>query len=281
MTGIDTQPLPVRTRIELAHAYAQYIADTLGIRVIHFKGYAAPASFYPPERRSGDVDLFVDPARAEDYIHYLLSHGWKLTTTFSRGSIFQHAANLWHDYLGYLDIHRSIPGVQLSPAAHFESLWAGRTQQHLAHYPCIVPDKHAHGALIVIHAARDSYRGARDTAFLRDSLSPSDWGIMREHVLAWQALAPWQVSTDEGFSDVDPAVLALWRELRSPHGRRELLRVRLAAAESLTDRLKILLRALLPNRAHLAMVLGRRPTMKDYLHDYGAKVHSWMRGSRQ
>ena len=95
--------LDLEVRVRLAHARITHLLDRAGIRGLHLKGYATEPGVYPDHRRSSDVDLLVPPADADAVIALLGSHGWEPVATFSQGSIFQHAATLWHDQLGYVD----------------------------------------------------------------------------------------------------------------------------------------------------------------------------------
>lgn len=107
--------LDFEVRVRLAHARITHLLDRVGIRGLHVKGYATEPGVYPEHRRSSDVDLLVHPADATAVIELLHAHAWEPVADFSEGSIFQHAATLWHDQLGYVDVHRLFPASARPP----------------------------------------------------------------------------------------------------------------------------------------------------------------------
>lgn len=273
--------LPMEVRVRFAHAMIAHLFAQAGIRALHHKGHTAPEGTYVAGRASTDADVLVPPDQAARAVEVLQARGWDLVTSYRDGSIFQHAASLWHSHLGYADIHQLIPGTGPTPQAVFERLWSQRSTADMGGQPCTVPGRLDHLALIVIHAARDTSRGQPDTAHLRSSLSPQEWAEVRARALELRAAAPWVVATGES-APAAQAEVALWRALRDGADRDVLLRARIHAAEGFRQRASIALGTLVPNRGHLRMHLEREPRLADYLADYrtrlGAAVGAVKRG---
>lgn len=272
--------LPMEVRIRFAHAKISHVLDHAGIRALHHKGHTAPEGTYVTGRTSTDADVLVPPDEAARAVEALQARGWDLVTSYRDGSIFQHAASLWHTHLGYADIHQLIPGTGPTPEVVFERLWSQRSTADMGGQPCTVPGRLDHVALIVVHAARDTSRGRRDTAHLRSSLSPQEWAEVRARALELRAAAPWVVATGES-APASEAEVALWRALRDGADRDVLLRARIRAAESFRERASIALGTLVPNRGHLRMHLEREPRLADYLADYRTRLTAAVDGVRR
>ena len=154
MTEVVDVPLPVR--VELAHAAVQALADEAGVDVLHIKGPAVHPGLRSRVRTGTDVDVIVRPSGVDRLMTTLDAHGWRVETTFDAGSAFDHAANLFHDSWGLLDVHRHYPGMDRDPSAAFQRLWSSRGSVQLAHVPCAVPDPIAQSLVLLLHAARSS-----------------------------------------------------------------------------------------------------------------------------
>ena len=74
-------------------------------------------------RAGTDVDVIVRPSGVDALMATLAEHGWRVETTFDAGSAFDHAANLFHESWGLLDVHRHYPGMDRDPAHAFDRLW--------------------------------------------------------------------------------------------------------------------------------------------------------------
>ena len=154
--------LALAPRVRLAHACIARHLEDAGLRGLHVKGYAAAPGTYAPHRTSSDVDLLVHPQDAGRVCAVLEVHGWSLVTDFHEGSIFEHAATLWHDHLGYVDVHRLFPGLGSDPAAVFEHLWRERTARVVSGRPVPVPGLDGQRLVVIVHASRDGGRGRPD-----------------------------------------------------------------------------------------------------------------------
>ncbi|MEW1964843.1 nucleotidyltransferase family protein [Micrococcus sp. NPDC078436] len=272
--------LELRARVHLAHARIGHLLDTNALRGLHVKGYAMSPGVYRSNRSSSDVDLLVHPDDAPHAVALLTSHGWTQVTDFSEGSIFEHAATLWHDHLGYVDVHRHFPGLGSSPSRAFERLWAERESRVIAGSAVPVPSIRHQRLVVVVHAARDPSRGLSDVSHLQTTLSQQEWRELREQARVLDATAAWHVATDEDAVGMDEHDLTLFTALRSQESGMQLFTTRWRAAESTRERAALVLHTLPVNRPHLQMRLGRPPTRADILreqaHRAGALV-GWIR----
>lgn len=266
--------MPLSTTVRLAHATAQAIAEDHGIDILHIKGPAVDPVLLVARRRSSDADVWVRPSQVEDLITRLQSHQWELVYPFADGSPFRHAATFRHTTLGYLDVHRSFPGIGLKPDLAFDFLWAGRHVVDIAGYACPVPSQDAQRLILLLHAARAYPQRRGDIDHL--------WSDAPEHV---------RLVTDSLARDLDAEVAlaavtgrlddythrrehALWRALvhgESSRARMWVARVR--AEPSWTGRWSTGLALLRPKPARLQAQLGRPPTTLDLMRAWSADLN--------
>lgn len=273
--------LVLAPRVRLAHACIARHLDEAGLRGLHVKGYAAAPGTYAPDRSSSDVDLLVHPEDAGRACDVLAAHGWARVADFSEGSIFEHAATLWHDHLGYVDVHRLFPGLGSDPAAVFEHLWRERTVRVISGRPVPVPSLDGQRLVVVVHAARDGGRGRADVRHLRDTLSPAEWDRLRTLAAVLDAEAAWDVATGEDLAPEGTAESELFAALRSHASGADLLAARWRAAGTVRERAALILHVLPVNRPHLQMRLGRPVTWRDVLREQASRVGAglaWARG---
>ncbi|MDY6054822.1 nucleotidyltransferase family protein [Micrococcus sp.] len=251
--------LGLAERVRLAHARIATVLEDAGLRGLHVKGYAASPGVYTPHRTSSDVDLLVPPADASEVCRALAEHGWARVTDFSEGSIFRHAATFWHDHLGYVDVHRLFPGLGSDPEATFARLWAERSHRVIAGRTVPVPSLPHQRLVVVVHAARDPNRGARDVEHLRATLSTEQWQQLREQAQAFGAGAAWHVATGEEptTGSEDAAELRLFQALSAHESGMDLFATRWASATGLPAKAALVWGAVGVNRPHLRMRLGR------------------------
>lgn len=255
--------LDLEVRVRLAHARIAHLLDRAGIRGLHLKGYATEPGVYPEHRRSSDVDLLVHPADAAAVIELLHAHGWEPVADFSEGSIFQHAATLWHDQLGYVDVHRLFPGLGPSPEVAFDTLWCERAPLVIAGRPVPVPSPRHQRLVVIVHAARDPYRGAHDVRHIRESLPAGSWAALRQEAHRLDAGAAWHVATGEATDGADARQLTLFAALHESQSGLELFRTRWQSATTVRERAALVARTIPVNRPHLQMRLGRPVTRAD------------------
>ncbi|WP_158609549.1 nucleotidyltransferase family protein [Kocuria soli] len=260
----------LETRIRLSHGLVDHTLQQAGIRALHVKGYAA-ATIFPPERSSSDVDVVVDPTRTDAALDALQNAGWELVTGYDEGSIFRHAATLWHAHLGYVDVHRHLPGFRARPAEVFEALWDRRTVVDVAHWPCPVAAPLDHVLIIVLHAARNPSRGKQDVDHVLSGLTGAQRATLQRSVRDWGAEDPWLVATGEDLG-ADPSQVRVWQAVHDDADRATLLSARLHAARTPARKLRVLAAAVVVNRAHLHMALGRAPRRRDYLREYRRRI---------
>ncbi|MCK6094782.1 nucleotidyltransferase family protein [Micrococcus sp. EYE_162] len=287
MTGVSPSsqvdavpPLELRARVHLAHARIAHILEQNGVRGLHVKGYAMDLGVYREARSSSDVDLLVHPSEAEHVLDLLTGQGWNTVAAFSEGSIFEHAATLWHDHLGYVDVHRLFPGLGSSDERTFEQLWAEHRTRVIAGRAVPVPSLRHQRLIVLVHGARDPYRGAADVAHLRETLSDPEWTEVREQAEVLGATAAWHVATDEDAAGMDEHDLTLFTALRSQESGMQLFTTRWRAAESTRERAALVLHTLPVNRPHLQMRLGRPPTRADILREQAHRAGAlagWIR----
>lgn len=262
--------LPLDARIRLAHGLITHIFATYGVRSMHFKGYAA-AGIFPATRHSTDVDVIIDPKHQDLAIRSLTENSWTLVTDYHQGSIFRHAASLWHKHLGYVDVHRWVPGLHSAPQQTFDALWRYHTNTHIAHYPCPTPSRLDHILLILLHCARDPHRGIHDAHHVWESLDTESKKQLRHRVMTFEAETPWKLATGEDLG-ADPHQLRIWAAIRNDANRTELLHARIQAERNPLKKTRLLLGAFVPNRSHLHIASGHHPTLDDYITEYQARI---------
>ncbi|GAB2904169.1 nucleotidyltransferase family protein [Neomicrococcus lactis] len=269
-----TVEIPQATRVRIAHALVAAIARENHIDVLHVKGYAAPDDLYHEGRLSTDADVLVRPHQANALVQCLRGNGWRTVTSFESGSIFKHAAALWHDTWGYVDVHRSFPGFTIEPTQAFDLLWRQHNQKLIANQLCKVPSRLDHALIIAIHASRDPARGDSDTKFVLNAISDEKQEL-RKRAILFGAMTPYAIATNDelGLAEVQQHPdFRLWKSLASGGDRLELFRARIHAATSPQEKVKIALGSLLINKDHLQMRLDRKPSITDYLNEFRARA---------
>lgn len=264
--------LPQDMRIRLGHALIEHTAQQRGIKLLHIKGYAVDSGLYSPGRRSSDIDVLVHPDHIDEFVDVLLGRGWRTVTRFTSGSIFQHAMTLWHDSWGYADVHRSYPGIEISASDLFEELWRSRTSRLIADIPCTVPATHHQALLIVLHAARDPYRGASDVRYLRETQTPKEWDALKNEAERFGAGLAFAAATGGLDEFSNHPKHDVWAVVSGGGSRMELLAARARAAPSLRSRTTLLLSAAFTNRDHLRMSLQREPRLMDYVKELRGRI---------
>ncbi len=264
-------------RVHLAHAVVQAVADDCGADILHVKGPAIDPRISAQRRTSTDADVIVRPAHVMTYLATLQERGWELRTSFQTGSAFEHAASLWHQQLGWVDVHRQFPGIEVDPAEAFDILWRDSAPASIAHRACRVPGLDAQRLILLIHAARSHRPRDVEAAWSAERAGIKE--LARE-LRAEVALAAVTGNLDD-FAD-RPTYL-LWRHFSSGSGSRlDEWRARLKAAPSRRAALRLVFRALEVNTDHLAMRLGHQPSRAEVAQEYVKRARvaareSWTR----
>lgn len=260
--------VPVHLLTHLMHAFLQHAADDAGIDILHVKGPAVHEELWqrgddgPTPRRSTDADVLVRPGDAQRFLDLLVAAGCEQKTSFTSGSPFEHAANVWSDQLGHADIHRRFPGIEVRPERAFDALWARREYVEIAHQRCAVPALEDQRLVLLLHAARSGGANRHDKVRAWDEASPSVQASLLRRVDELEA----NVGLAAALGTLDeyrhhPSYL-LWDQFsRNPeHTRTDEWIARWKASRSPRQRLSVLVRALQVNTDRLAMDLGREPT---------------------
>lgn len=219
---------------------------------------------------STDADVLVRPAHVRVFMAALRAHGWRVVTSFSTGSAFEHAASLWHTELGYVDVHRRFPGITVSAATAFDRFWLDRQTAQIANRPCWVPSVDAQRFLLILHAARG---GGPDNSDVRLVWTDAGSGHRdRVRTLAWELRADVALAAATGHLDdyaADPTY-DLWRIFsRADSGSRLAeWKARIKAEPTGSGRLRLAARSVLVNTDHLAMELRRPPTRAEVAGEY-------------
>lgn len=267
------ETVPTVVRVHLAHAVVQAVADGCGADILHVKGPALDSRVVANRRGSSDADVLVRPSHVPALLRALESRGWQPRASFATGSPFEHAASLWHDHLGWLDVHRFFPGVEADPATAFEVLWRDSTTTTIAHRSCRVPSLVAQRLLLLVHAARsqrpDDIEGA--------------WAVERDEIEALARTLRAEVALAAATGHLDDYAgqrsYRLWRHFSTGSSSRlDEWRARVTAAPTRRAAARLLVRALLVNTDHLALRLGRRPTAREIAAEY---VHRARAGWRE
>lgn len=163
-----------------------------GIEVALLKGAGLAATLYGsfPARPMKDVDLLIDPARADEAKQLMLATGWERDHGLPDDEVY-----LGHHHLAplidsrgsrsRLEIHRTLLPTGHPFALSMEELWDGMRPAHLGGQRVLVLDPTHHALHIAIHFAWSHImRGGGWHAF-RDLAT-----LQRAGLLDWDALVP-------------------------------------------------------------------------------------------
>lgn len=267
----DTLPVdsaglaPLRIRVRFAHAAVETVARAAGTPILHVKGPAAHPTLRDAGRTGTDADVIVHPAQAARLVEALIAEGWDMRARFETGSVFEHAATLWHTHWGYVDVHRDFPGVGVPAAQAFDRLWRDRESLDLAGVLCSVPSIEAQALLLVLHEARERLGDGVDEDVRRAWTHAGD--DLRTQVAALRdeldAQVAFAAATGELEQYRDHPQYRLWRHMRHGGSRLDEWRARSAAAPTRRQAVALIARSLRVNVDHLAMDLGRAPTRRE------------------
>lgn len=263
--------VPLSVRLRFGHAAVQYLADEIGVDLLHIKGAAVDSSLRPSQSGS-DIDVMVRPSHVDRLDRALREHGWQLYSTFAYGSPFGHAQTYLHEALGYLDIHRYFPGIRVAPARAFERLWTDRHTTEIARVGCPVPSVSAQALLLILNAARSrapdhhpdvamGWRDASEERRIEIEALVADLDAPVAFAAAVGGLEQYRRERD----------YRLWKVISQGATRSEEWWARVRAAPSISEAARVMMRAPLVNTDHLAHRLGHRPTAIEVLTEFFAR----------
>ena len=269
--------LPSFARVHLAHAVVQRVAEDAGVSLLHLKGPALLPGLRRAGRPSSDVDVLVRPGQFEALERELEGHGWTPYSHLDSGSAFGHAANWFHPWWGYADLHASWPGPTVSPEQTFTAFGEDGFDQLIAHVACPVPSRTAQILVLLLHGARSASDDELELAWHQQSQEQRDAVVaLADRLGARVALAAALGDLDghRGDSSHD-----LWQFYRDGGGRVDEWRARYRAAATPADRRRVLASALRVNRDYLRIQLRRPPTRVDVLRAQLVRVATLVRES--
>lgn len=174
----------VRERLDLVHALCQYAADSAGVDILAVKGAVARAHFADRTRVGTDADVLVRPGQADRFVAELTRAGWAIGRDAHELALSNHAVVLEHPLWAVtIDVHRHFPGFSSSPTDVFHALWERRERIVLGGWQCAVPSRSAHGAVLIVNAARNPVDA--DTQLVHDGWTSEEFeeGVALVHAL--------------------------------------------------------------------------------------------------
>lgn len=265
--------VPLRVRVELAHAAVQRLAETCGVDLLHVKGPAVDPDLRGSTGRGTDADVLVRPEGVDRLMAALGEHGWRVETTFEAGSAFDHAANLYHPSWGLLDVHRLFPGMDRDPAGAFEVLWADRGSRALAHVPCAVPSPVGQSLLLLLHAARTRTEGEHpDIGPNWTDRTDAERRAVRDLAERTGATVALAAATGDLAAHAGTSEAALWEVFAGADDRLGEWRARWRSAQGPAAKASVAVRSLGVNRYYLRQRLGREPGRVDVATEFVRRI---------
>lgn len=147
---------------EFVYALVGSIARDVGIDLVFIKGPVVRKQGLRDHQHSGDVDVWVDPAKIEALTRELHSWGWKVLRDAWQGTGLHHSDTLLPGVWGCeIDLHRYFPGSVLPRRKAFEVLLAESCMETFAAVSVRVPDQKMHAAILAMNAIRPAAGAAR------------------------------------------------------------------------------------------------------------------------
>ncbi|MCI1748716.1 MAG: nucleotidyltransferase family protein [Acidipropionibacterium sp.] len=264
-------------RVLLTHGILQRTADDAGVDILLIKGPALDPDLlqltedgqHTIPRRSTDADVLVRPSHLERFQRALDTNDWRMTADFIAGSAFGHAANYWHEVLGYCDVHRRFPGIEINSERAFDILWADHQEVQLAHVTCNTPALTAQRLIILMHTARSGWPDHPDRVRAWDDASEADRDAVRALATRLDAKVALAAATGHLEDYRSDRNYDLWRQFSTGDTSRwHEWRARIRAADNPVEAFKVAIRSLRLNQAHLRMDLGHDLTRADVLRGY-------------
>lgn len=251
-------PLPVRLRF--GRAAVQIIADGAGVDLLHIKGEVVDRSLDSAPAAGSDIDALVRPAHVGRLDTALRAHGWRIYSSFTYGSPFEHAQTYLHDLWGFFDLHRSFPGIYLSADEAFELMWRDRMGVSLAGADAFVPSVPMQATVLILNAARANRQDAVQRWVVEPGLDPD---VITDCVDRLRAQVAYAAATGRLADFRHRPEYLLWRVVTQGGSRTAEWWGRIRAAGSMSERLRIAIRAPRVNTEQLQHALGRQPTRRE------------------
>lgn len=148
---------------ELVYSMLASIAQEQGIRVVAIKGPVLYRQGLRTREHSGDVDILVDPEKADQFTEAIAEWGWTLLPTVWSGTRVKHGVTLLRDDWGCeIDVHWRMPGWALPDEAAFAEVHASAETVTFAGVPVPVPDLPTHAVISALHLARPQFKGPNE-----------------------------------------------------------------------------------------------------------------------
>lgn len=269
-----TAQVPLTVRVELAHAAVQRLAEQSRVDVLHVKGPAVHPGLRSRPSAGSDVDVIVRPEGVDRLMAALDRHGWRVETSFTSGSAFDHAANLYHPNWGLLDVHRHYPGMDRDPAAAFETLWRSRGRIELAHVGCAVPDPVGQSLVLLLHAARTPVAGGEhpDVGPNWTQRTEAERDLVRALAAETGATVALAAATGTLADHAGDPETAIWRVFTEGGDRLDEWGARFSAARGARAKASVAVRSLGVNRYYLAQRLGHEPTRAEVTTEFFRRI---------
>jgi hypothetical protein len=259
--------VPLDVRLRFGRAAVQVVANRVGARLLHIKGDVVDPSLRSP-RAGSDVDIIVRPSDVAPLDRAIRQEGWRLYSSFFYGSPFGHAQTYVHDAWGYLDLHRSFPGIRLDPSLAFEVLARDAGSINDVGVECPVPGIDAQTVVVILNAARAEGSRSADVRRIWGSASPEDQERLIRLVRELKAEVAFAAATGDLERYRDRSDYTLWRVISHNGPRSAEWWGRIRAAGSAREALALVARAPRVNVEQLRHDLGREPTRREIVLEF-------------
>lgn len=274
---VGPKQVPQPVRVELVHAYAQMVAETCGVDILHIKGAAVDATLMDGDRSSGDVDILVRPAHVDVLVRALQDRGWSKMTGFEEGSAFGHAMNLRHD-LGLIDLHRSWPGFEIPVNQAFDMLWDEREHKELGKILCATPSLAHQRLILLLHYGRSGGQRQEDHRASWSLASPDERAETLKDVAMFKSDVAFAAATGSLELYRGTPQYRLWKYFASGNGNRlDEWGGRWQAAHGVRERFRVLRGFILVNHDLLRVDLGHEPSRWEKTHAQGIRTLTALR----
>ncbi len=260
--------VPLSVRLRFGHAAVQYLADEIGVDLLHIKGVAVDPALRSDRASGSDVDVLVRPGHIARLDRAMRQHGWRLYSTFEWGSPFGHAQTYLHDAWGYVDIHRFFPGIRVEPGRAFERLWRDRSEVQIAGIGCYVPSVAGQSVLLVLNAARSGTGRSVDVRTAWIDASADRRAEMAALVADLDGPVAFAAATNGLERYRRERDYRLWKIVSEGGSRSAEWWARIRAAPNLGAALRVAARAPRVNIDRLAHRLGRAPTRREVVGEF-------------